>query len=129
MRSSFSFSPEVFALGALLALVWSYSCLTLAGYLRTRIGLRTGYTRKIFHALIFLSAAIAHAVGGFVAVCVFGAMVSLVLGLAASSAPCCSGAHVGSPFESIAQARVIIDFFSVISFWRACRYSLAQCCV
>ena len=88
MLSSFTFPrPEVLALGALLALVWSYSCLSFAGYLRTRIGLQTGYTRKIFHALIFLSAAIAHALGGFVGVCVFGTMVSLVVGLAVLRGP------------------------------------------
>ena len=80
-------SPGVLALGALVALFWSYSCLSFAGYLRTRIALRTGYTRKIFHALIFLSAAVAHALGGFVAVCVFGTMVSLVVGMAIFRGP------------------------------------------
>ena len=73
--------------GALVALVWAYVCLTFAGYLKTKMSVRTGYTRKIFHALIFLSAVIAHAVGGFVAVCVFGTMVSLVVGLAVLRGP------------------------------------------
>lgn len=73
--------------GALLAFVWTYFCLSFAGYLKTKIGLRTGYTRKVFHALIFLSAVIAHALGGFVAVCVFGTMVSLVVGLAVLRGP------------------------------------------
>ena len=41
----------------------------------------------MFHALIFLSAAVAHAFGGFVAVCVFGTMVSLVVGLAVLRGP------------------------------------------
>ena len=80
-------SLAVLAFGAFLTLAWSYSCLSFAGYLRTKIALRTGYTRKIFHALIFLSAVIAHALGGFVGVCVFGTMVSLVVGLAVLRGP------------------------------------------
>jgi phytol kinase len=43
---------------------------------------RTGYTRKLFHVLIFTSAVVVHAIGGFWAVCVFGAMVTLVVGMA-----------------------------------------------
>ena len=78
--------PAVVVAGALLALAWAYCCLRFAGYLKAR-GLRTGYTRKVFHALIFLSAAVAHACGGFVAVCVFGTMVSLVVGLAVLRGP------------------------------------------
>lgn len=79
--------PAVVVVGALMALGWAYCCLCFAGYLKARIGLQTGYTRKIFHALIFLSAAVAHAFGGFVAVCVFGTMVSLVVGLAVLRGP------------------------------------------
>src|SRR5215213_8391821 len=75
-------SPGVVIFGALLALVWAYSCLSFAGHLKTKTGLRTGYTRKVFHALIFLSAVVAHAIGGLVAVCVFGMMVSVVVGFA-----------------------------------------------
>ncbi len=69
-------------LGALVALVWSYSCLSFAAHLKTNLRLRTGYTRKVFHVLIFTSAVIVHALGGFWAVCVFGLMVSLVVGFA-----------------------------------------------
>lgn len=79
--------PAVFVSGALLAVVWSYCCLRFAGYLKLKVGLHTGYTRKIFHALIFLSAVVAQAFGGFVAVCVFGMMVSLVVGLAVLRGP------------------------------------------
>jgi phytol kinase len=73
--------PDVrfLVIGALVSLVWSYWCLSLAGYMKASVGVRTGYTRKIFHALIFSSAVIAHAFGGFLGVCVFGAMVSLVV--------------------------------------------------
>lgn len=69
-------------LGALIALVWSYSCLSLAAHLKTKFRLRTGYTRKLFHVLIFTSAVAVHAFGGFWAVCVFGLMVTAVVGLA-----------------------------------------------
>jgi phytol kinase len=65
---------------------WANGCLSYAGYLKRR-GFRTGYTRKLFHALIFLSAVGANAFGGFVAVCVFGVMVSLVVGLAVVRGP------------------------------------------
>src|SRR5215207_3066697 len=80
-------SPGVIIFGALLALVWSYSCLSFAGHLKTKKGLRTGYTRKVFHALIFLSAVVVQAAGGFVAVCVFGVMVSVVVGFAVLRGP------------------------------------------
>ena len=69
-------------LGALVALVWSYSCLRFAAHLKRKFQLRSGYTRKLFHVLIFISAAVISVFGGFWAVCVFGMMVSLVVGLA-----------------------------------------------
>lgn len=75
-------NPAIVGLGALLALIWSYSCLSLAAYLKTKVRLRSGYTRKLFHVLIFTSAVFVQAFGGFWAVCVFGVMVSLVVGLA-----------------------------------------------
>ncbi len=68
--------------GALLALIWSYSCLNLAAQLKLKYRLRSGYTRKLFHVLIFSSAAVVNVFGGFWAVCVFGLMVSIVVGLA-----------------------------------------------
>ncbi len=80
-------SLSVLALGAMLALGWSYACLSFAGYLRTTRRLRAGYTRKVFHALIFISAVVVQTLGGFVAVCVFGMMVSLVVGLAILRGP------------------------------------------
>lgn len=69
-------------LGAFVALVWSYSCLGFAAHLKTTLRLRTGYTRKLFHVLIFTTAVFVQAIGGFWAVCVFGSMVALVVGLA-----------------------------------------------
>ena len=70
-----------------MALVWSYSCLSFAAYLKTNRRLRSGYTRKLHHVLIFTSAVFVHAFGGFWAVCVFGLMVSLVVGLAIIRGP------------------------------------------
>ena len=69
-------------LGALLALAWSYSCLSFTAHLKRKFRLYSGYTRKLFHVLIFSSAAVVSLFGGFWAVCVFGAMVSLMVGLA-----------------------------------------------
>jgi phytol kinase len=50
--------------------------------LKTKHRVRTGYTRKLFHVLIFTSAVFVHALGGFWAVCLFGAMVTLLVGVA-----------------------------------------------
>ena len=75
-------SLTTMVLGALLALVWSYSCLSFAAHLKSRFRLPTGYTRKLFHALIFTSAVVVQGFGGFWAVCVFGVMVTLMVGLA-----------------------------------------------
>ena len=75
-------SPTIIIPGALVALVWSYTCLRFAGHLKRHLQVHSGYTRKIFHLLIFTSAVIVHAAGGFWAVCVFGGMVSLVVALA-----------------------------------------------
>src|SRR5215470_1528635 len=72
---------------ALLALIWSYGCLTFAAYLKTNRRLPSGYTRKIFHVLIFLSAVFVHFIGGFTAVCVFGMTVSIVVGYAVLAGP------------------------------------------
>jgi phytol kinase len=74
--------PIVVMVGAAVAFAWAYGCLSFAARLKTRRRLRTGYTRKLFHLLIFTSAAVAQAVGGFWGVCVFGAMVSLVVAYA-----------------------------------------------
>jgi Cytidylyltransferase family. len=103
-------------LWAPLALVWSYVCLTFAGYLKTRAGFKTGYTRKVFHVLIFLSAATVHAFSGFAGVCLFGTMVTLVVGYAILRGP-------GSPlFEAIGREKdgayrsyfIVIPYFATL---------------
>jgi phytol kinase len=80
-------NPTALILEALVALAWSYACLSLAAHLKTRRRLPTGYTRKLFHVLIFSSAVFVHALGGFWAVCLFGVMVSLVVALAVFRGP------------------------------------------
>jgi phytol kinase len=107
---------KTLAIIAPAALLWSYSCLTFAAFLKTRFRLRTGYTRKVFHVLIFVSAVFVQAVGGFAAVCVFGSMVSLVVAYAVIAGP---GNQL---YESIAREQdgkdrtrlVIIPYFATL---------------
>jgi len=103
-------------LGALAALGWSYSCLSLAAHLKTERRLPSGYTRKLFHVLIFTSAVFVQVLGGFWAVCVFGVMVSLVVGLAVIRGP-------GSPFyEALAREHdgpdrtyyIVVPYFATL---------------
>jgi phytol kinase len=51
-------SPKALLVGGPLSFFWAYSCLFFAGYLKRKKDLRTGYTRKIFHFLVFTSVAI-----------------------------------------------------------------------
>jgi phytol kinase len=65
-----------------VGLAWSYACLRFAGYLKCSRNLPTGYTRKFFHLLIFFTVAGLQLRWGVLAVCVFGAMTSVVLAYA-----------------------------------------------
>jgi phytol kinase len=65
-------SWEAVAVGGPLGLAWSFAALWLAGTLQRR-GTRTGYTRKVFHFLIFGTVAILQWRAGTPAVCLFGA--------------------------------------------------------
>jgi len=51
----------------------------LAGRLRTRRGVRTAYTRKVFHFLIFTAAAGVHLLWGLPGVALFGGVTSLAV--------------------------------------------------
>jgi phytol kinase len=51
----------------------------LAGYLKSRYKLKTGYSRKIFHFLVFTAAGIAGISGGFEEVVVFGTAVGIIV--------------------------------------------------
>lgn len=70
------------ALGGPLSLVWSAAALQFAGYLKIRKGLKTGYTRKIFHFITFGSVVFVNYVWGTKGVCLFGGMTSLVVAYA-----------------------------------------------
>ena len=62
-----------------LFLLWAFCGLWLAGWFKAKQGFKTGYTRKIFHFLIFASAAVIQTFSSLRVLCLFGAMVSLVI--------------------------------------------------
>ena len=72
-------TPAEFILWFPPFLVWAYSCLFLSGYLKRNEGLKTGYTRKIFHFLIFTSAAAVQSLWGIRTLCLFGGAISVVI--------------------------------------------------
>lgn len=72
-------SPLEILLGGPPALIWAYGSLYLAGWLKRHRHLPTGYTRKIFHFLIFGAAACIQWQWGLRGVCLFGGMTSLVI--------------------------------------------------
>lgn len=81
--------PSVKALfvGEPAALLWAAACLMLAGFLKTRRHWKTGYTRKVFHFLIFGSVAAIHWIWGTSGVCLFGGMTTLVIAYALFRGP------------------------------------------
>ena len=72
-------SWKAMAVGGPIGLLWSYLCLYLSGWLKRHKSVRTGYSRKIFHFLIFASVALIHAIWGTPMVCLVGGMASLVI--------------------------------------------------
>jgi phytol kinase len=71
-------SWRALALGGPLSLAWSFSALWCSGWLQRR-GTRTGYTRKVFHFLIFTTVAALQWRLGTPAVCLFGAACSIAV--------------------------------------------------
>lgn len=69
-------------IGGPIGFLWALGCLTFAGVMKRRKGLRTGYTRKIFHFLIFFSVAAVQWRWGTPIVCLFGGMTTCVVFLA-----------------------------------------------
>ncbi len=65
--------------GAPIGLAWFYACLSLAGHLKLRRGFKTGYSRKVFHFLVFTSVALIHWIWDVRIVCVFGASCTVVI--------------------------------------------------
>ena len=72
-------STQIVAAVAPLAAVYAVFCATLAGNLKMKRGLRTAYTRKIFHFLVFTMAGAVQLQWRTPGVVVFGAVVSLVV--------------------------------------------------
>lgn len=72
-------SWPVLVTGGLISFIWASLCLYGAGTLKKYKGLRTGYTRKIFHFAIFFTVALVHWQWGFVMVCLFGTMTTAVI--------------------------------------------------
>jgi phytol kinase len=72
-------SWRAIAVGGPMGLLWAYLCLYFAGYLKRIKGLKTGYTRKTFHFLIFTSAVAVQRVWGTPILCLFGGMTTLVV--------------------------------------------------
>ncbi len=62
-----------------MAIIWAYISLYFAGYLKIHKGMKTGYTRKVFHFIIFISAALINWKWDLSIVCLFGGMVSIVI--------------------------------------------------
>ena len=70
-----------------IGFLWALGCLTFAGAMKRHKGLRTGYTRKIFHFLIFFSVALVQWRWGTPIVCLFGGMTTCVVFLAVFLGP------------------------------------------
>lgn len=76
LASAWMPSPATVAVVAPLSAVCSAAAAALVGRLRTRQGIRTPYTRKIFHFLIFTAAGGAHLAWGRPGAVVFGTVVA-----------------------------------------------------
>jgi len=72
--------------GGPVGLAWSFAALSCAGWLQRR-GARTGYTRKVFHFLIFSTVAVLEWLLGTPAVCLFGAACTVAVFTAVSIGP------------------------------------------
>lgn len=72
---------QLFAVGV-PSLAWAGACLFLSGWLKRYRKWQTGYTRKVFHFLIFISAAVVQSILGLQVLCVFGLAVSAMVFLA-----------------------------------------------
>lgn len=73
---------KILFIAAPAALIWAAACLIFAGYLKKYHKLKTGYSRKIFHFLIFGTVVFVNWRWGTRGVCIFGGMTSLVIGYA-----------------------------------------------
>jgi phytol kinase len=72
-------SRELIGVLVLPSLIYAASALYLSGWLKTRKRWPTGYSRKLFHFLIFLAAGLVQACLDYEGTIVFGSTVSLVI--------------------------------------------------
>ena len=72
-------SPGLIAWLLPAAVVYAGLAALLAAYLRTRVGVRTPYTRKIFHFSIFTAAGLLQIAQGLPAVVIFGSVTSVMV--------------------------------------------------
>jgi len=84
-------SWRALVMGGPPAVAWSFAALWLAGRLQRR-GARTGYTRKVFHFLIFSTVALLEWRLGTPAVCLFGAACSAAVLIMSAVARLLAGA-------------------------------------
>ena len=78
-------------------LAWAAGSLLLAGWIKREHGVRTAYTRKIFHILTFVTAAAIHLIAGTRLLCLFGVATSLAI----FAALWCGPGHIA--YEAIAR--------------------------
>jgi phytol kinase len=105
--------------------VWAWLCAKTSAYLKTRKALKTGYTRKTYHFLIFISAAVINLVFGFSGVCLFGIIAScfifyallrrnasgLYLALARETDHPHSSLYIFIPYLSTLSGGILINYF------------------
>ncbi|HOD52437.1 MAG TPA: hypothetical protein PLJ71_11035, partial [Candidatus Hydrogenedentes bacterium] len=80
-------SAKGLAVGGPAALLWALACLMFAGVLKTRWNWKTGYTRKVFHFLIFGTVVVVHWIWEASGVSLFGGMTTLVIAYALLRGP------------------------------------------
>lgn len=81
-------STKGLLLGGPAALLWALACLMFSGYLKKTRNWKTGYTRKVFHFLIFGTVVIVHWIWDIPGVCLFGGMTTLVIAYALLRGSC-----------------------------------------
>lgn len=69
-------SPKMIILLSPFFLLYTYICACFAGWLKTTKNVKTSYTRKIFHFLIFTTACFVQFKGGLPATILYGSIVS-----------------------------------------------------
>jgi len=104
---------------------WAFLCAEVSAYLKTKKALKTGYTRKTYHFLVFISAAAINLIFGFSGVCLFGILVSgfifyalirressgLYLALAREADQPNAALYILIPYLSTLSGGILINYF------------------